>query len=180
MRSRHWARSADAPRRAGVTHSESEHHAHVVLAEAPRARPASLASVAVFPVRPLRLGAWSGAGRRPGGAPRVALRAGPGDVAVFTCTAAGHVPAPPQRWLAASRTRRSRPVREGDARRVLRPAGSSRKDRPVVFMFSGPVLAVRGHGSGVYEAEPLFREDLDLGAERSPPSLGLDLRTGAL
>ncbi|HXO21080.1 MAG TPA: acyltransferase domain-containing protein [Thermoanaerobaculia bacterium] len=63
-----------------------------------------------------------------------------------------------------------------DPRRVL-GAVSSRRDRPVAFLFSGLGEQYPGMARGLYEAEPVFRRELDRAATLLEPHLGLDLRT---
>ena len=50
------------------------------------------------------------------------------------------------------------------------------RHRPNVFMFPGQGAQYVGMSRGLYEAEPLFREQVDLHAESLLPRLGLDLR----
>ncbi|HYG64726.1 MAG TPA: SDR family NAD(P)-dependent oxidoreductase, partial [Thermoanaerobaculia bacterium] len=48
--------------------------------------------------------------------------------------------------------------------------------RPVAFLFSGQGSQYAGMGRGLYESEPVFREEVDRCAELLRPHLGLDLR----
>ena len=50
------------------------------------------------------------------------------------------------------------------------------RHRPNVFMFPGQGAQHAGMSQGLYEAEPLFREQVDRHAELLRPRLGLDLR----
>ena len=62
-----------------------------------------------------------------------------------------------------------------DPNRVLTlPRG--KRDRPVVFMFSGQGAQYPNMGRELYEAEPVFREHVDQCAELLRPHLGLDVR----
>jgi phthiocerol/phenolphthiocerol synthesis type-I polyketide synthase E len=49
-------------------------------------------------------------------------------------------------------------------------------DRPVVFMFSGQGAQYVNMGKGLYESEPVFKENMDACAEILEPLLGMDLR----
>ncbi|HWY61339.1 MAG TPA: amino acid adenylation domain-containing protein [Rhizomicrobium sp.] len=50
-------------------------------------------------------------------------------------------------------------------------------DIPVVFMFPGQGAQYPGMGRGLYESEPVFREQIDRGAALLKPILGQDIRT---
>jgi acyl transferase domain-containing protein/aryl carrier-like protein len=65
---------------------------------------------------------------------------------------------------------------ERDPERVLTTFEEMR-ERPVAFLFSGQGAQYPGMGRGLYEAEPVFREEIDRAAEILVPHLGLDLRT---
>ena len=49
-------------------------------------------------------------------------------------------------------------------------------ERPLVFLFPGQGTQRAGMTAGLYREEPVFREQIDLCAERLTPLLGLDLR----
>ncbi|MEA2692361.1 MAG: hypothetical protein QOJ16_1748, partial [Acidobacteriota bacterium] len=61
-----------------------------------------------------------------------------------------------------------------DPRRVL--TARQEEESPVAFLFSGLGGQYVGMGSGLYEAEPLFRAEVDRCAGLLEPLLGLDLR----
>ncbi|HEX7185753.1 MAG TPA: amino acid adenylation domain-containing protein [Thermoanaerobaculia bacterium] len=50
------------------------------------------------------------------------------------------------------------------------------RERPVAFLFSGQGAQYPGMGRGLYEAEPVFREEIDRAADLLLPHLGFDLR----
>jgi phthiocerol/phenolphthiocerol synthesis type-I polyketide synthase E len=50
-------------------------------------------------------------------------------------------------------------------------------ERPLAFLFPGQGVQYAGMTAGLYREEPVFREQVDLCAERLGPLLGLDLRT---
>lgn len=50
------------------------------------------------------------------------------------------------------------------------------RERPVVFMFSGTGEHYTGMGAGLYQEEPLYREEFDRCAQLLHPELGCDLR----
>jgi acyl transferase domain-containing protein len=62
-----------------------------------------------------------------------------------------------------------------DSKRVF-TGFQERKQRPVVFMFSGEGAQYVNMGHELYREEPSFREQLDLCSEILEPHLGLDLR----
>lgn len=63
----------------------------------------------------------------------------------------------------------------GDPKRVF--SGTHEGDaRPVVFMFSGQGSQYVNMGRGLYESEPVFREEVDRCCAILQPYLGLDLR----
>jgi non-ribosomal peptide synthase protein (TIGR01720 family) len=68
-----------------------------------------------------------------------------------------------------------RALRGRDSGRVLNEV-EVRSGRPVAFMFSGQGSQYVGMGQGLYEQEKVFREQVDICAERLKPHLGLDLR----
>jgi phthiocerol/phenolphthiocerol synthesis type-I polyketide synthase E len=62
-----------------------------------------------------------------------------------------------------------------DARRVFTSLGEP-KNRPVVFLFPGQGAQYVRMGLELYQAEPIFREQVDTCAEILKPHLGFDLR----
>ncbi len=62
-----------------------------------------------------------------------------------------------------------------DPRRVL-SSHEERRDRPVTFLFPGVGDHYPGMARGLYEAEPVFRQEVDRACELLRPELGLDLR----
>lgn len=66
-------------------------------------------------------------------------------------------------------------LRENKPRTIVRAQAQTR-DPGVVFMFPGQGSQHAGMGRGLYEAEPVYRQVVDEGAERLLPELGLDLR----
>ena len=54
--------------------------------------------------------------------------------------------------------------------------GIAEETRPIIFMFSGQGTPYVGMGSRLYQAEPVFREELDRCAEILRPKLDIDLR----
>ncbi len=63
-----------------------------------------------------------------------------------------------------------------DPERVL-TAAEELRERPVAFLFSGQGAQYPGMGRGLYEVEPVFREEIDRASDLLLPHLGLDLRT---
>ncbi|HEX6289175.1 MAG TPA: SDR family NAD(P)-dependent oxidoreductase [Herpetosiphonaceae bacterium] len=62
-----------------------------------------------------------------------------------------------------------------DPRRLV-SAFREQRDRPIAFMFSGQGAQYVGMARDLYEAEPVFREQVDRCAALLKPRLGLDLR----
>jgi acyl transferase domain-containing protein len=60
--------------------------------------------------------------------------------------------------------------------RTLLSAVAEGRDRPVFFLFPGQGAQYPGMAHGLYEAEPVFREEVDRCSEYLRPRLGLDLR----
>ncbi|HSK75059.1 MAG TPA: amino acid adenylation domain-containing protein [Thermoanaerobaculia bacterium] len=171
-----WPRPAGTPRRAGVSSfGLGGTNAHVVLEEAPPAEPSG-------PSRPWQLLLLSA------GTPTALERA--------TDDLAGHLTAPPEQSLAdvawtlqvGRKTFRHRRalVAEGadeatallsgrDPKRVWTMAGE-RGAPPVAFLLPGVGDQYAGMARGLYEGEPVFREELDRCAGILLPLLGLDLR----
>ena len=66
-----------------------------------------------------------------------------------------------------------------DPKRVL-TSSTEPKERPVVFMFSGQGTQYVNMGRELYDAEPFFREQVDICSQLLKPHLGLDLRSDVL
>jgi acyl transferase domain-containing protein len=67
-----------------------------------------------------------------------------------------------------------------DPRRLLGAVCPDAGARPVAFLLSGLGDHYAGMGSGLYRAEPVFRDEVDRCAELLRPHLGLDLRQALL
>jgi acyl transferase domain-containing protein len=65
---------------------------------------------------------------------------------------------------------------ESDSGKTRTACASESMDRPLVFMFPGQGTQYVNMGLGLYRTEPVFREEIDRGAERLRPRLGFDLR----
>jgi acyl transferase domain-containing protein/acyl carrier protein len=171
-----WETDGQSPRRAGVSSfGIGGTNAHVVIEEAPAPAPTG-------PSRPVQLLTLS-AKSEP------ALARASSDLAA-------HLTSHPELDLAdvAFTLHRGRPLlpcrrvviatssedalhalERKDVRRVI-SAMEPRKDRPVVFMFSGQGSQYVGMGRGLYESEPGFRQRIDRCCEVLAPVLGFDLR----
>src|SRR6185295_13588639 len=77
--------------------------------------------------------------------------------------------------LAASREEAVRVLTERDPRRVFTAAGGDR-EQPVFFLFPGQGTQYVNMARGLYEAEPVFRDEVVRCAQLLEPRLGLDLR----
>ena len=66
-------------------------------------------------------------------------------------------------------------LQEREPKRVLTES-KAQTNKPVVFMFPGQGAQYINMGRGLYDSEPLFRQQVDVCAERLKPHLGLDLR----
>ncbi|HEX7241633.1 MAG TPA: amino acid adenylation domain-containing protein, partial [Longimicrobiaceae bacterium] len=171
---RPWARSG-APRRAGVSSfGIGGTNAHVVLEEAPQAKPSG-------PSRPWQLLVLSA--RTPG-----ALEAATARLAEHLC---GH---PEQKFADVAHTLRAgrrrfahrrvlvcrgreeaaAALEARDARRVLEGT-QERDERPVVFLFPGVGDHYEQMARGLYEAEPVFRREVDRCAEILHAHTGMDV-----
>jgi phthiocerol/phenolphthiocerol synthesis type-I polyketide synthase E len=173
---RDWEAAGDEPRRAGVSSfGVGGTNAHVILEEAPEPEP----SGASRPWQLLLLSARS-------------------DAALETATENLRIrleedesPLPDIAWTLATgrsvfRHRRALVCRDraealellADPARLLTGTDAEDpRDRPVVFLFSGQGSQYPGMGRELYEAEPVFRQEVDRCAELLRPRLGLDLRT---
>ncbi|HEV3456784.1 MAG TPA: SDR family NAD(P)-dependent oxidoreductase, partial [Thermoanaerobaculia bacterium] len=164
------------PRRAGVSSfGVGGTNAHLVLGQAPQAAPAS-------PSRPQQLLVLSA--RTPGALEQMTHRLAdhlgrhPGlELADVAHTlAVGRCELDHRRSVVAASTADAAQVLGAlDPKRVLtrvRDAGS----RQVFFLFPGQGSQHPGMGAELYASEPLFRGEVDRGAELLRPRLGLDLR----
>ncbi|HYH47818.1 MAG TPA: acyltransferase domain-containing protein, partial [Thermoanaerobaculia bacterium] len=77
--------------------------------------------------------------------------------------------------LAADREEASGRLSTLDPEHVL-TAAAPPGDRPVAFLLSGQGSQYPNMGRGLYDAEPSFRDDVDLCCQLLQPHLGLDLR----
>ena len=171
-----WKTPDGAPRRAGVSSfGIGGTNAHVVLEEAPRRAPSG-------PSRPWQLLTLSA--RTPAALDAAAERL------------AAHLESHPDLPLAdvaftlregrkAFAHRRAVVVRQGeDAARIVRERTPDRtvsgvadgESRSVAFLFPGLGDHYPGMARGLYEAEPVFRAEVDRCAEILRPHLGLDVR----
>jgi acyl transferase domain-containing protein len=175
-RLRDWE-SDGQPRRAGVSaFGIGGTNAHIVLEEAPPTRPAAL------PSRPLQLLPLSARTET--------------ALATLTASLAAHLETHPELALAdaaytlqAGRKRHAhrrvvvcrdaehvRQMLQGlDPEHVVTGFAPAR-EQAAAFLFSGQGAQYAGMGRGLYEAEPVFRAQVDLCCERLRPHLGLDLR----
>ncbi|HKV10535.1 MAG TPA: type I polyketide synthase, partial [Thermoanaerobaculia bacterium] len=172
---RPWAPSG-APRRAGVSSfGLGGTNAHVVLEEAPPAEPSG-------PSRPWQLLLLSAA--TPAALERATdnlahqLAAEPetslADVA--WTLAVGRKTLRHRRALVAGSAEEAAALFAGrDPKRVWTAAGE-RGNRPVAFLLPGVGDQYAGMARGLYEGEPVFREELDRCAAILLPLLGLDIR----
>ncbi|MGH9360465.1 MAG: type I polyketide synthase, partial [Thermoanaerobaculia bacterium] len=165
-----------APRRAGVSaFGMGGTNAHVILEEAPAPAPTT-------PSRPWQL----------------LLLSARTETALATASAklAAHLEAHADDGLAevAYTLQVGRKVHEHRRAVVCRDAAHARealtaldpewvataftpgREKHVAFLFSGQGAQYAGMGRGLYDAEPAFREQVDLCCERLLPHLGLDLR----
>ncbi|HEX6373717.1 MAG TPA: type I polyketide synthase [Longimicrobium sp.] len=172
---RPWTRSG-VPRRAGVSaFGLGGTNAHVVLEEAPAGEPAS-------PGREWQLLTVSA--RTP-----AALEAAASALAAHL---RAH-PAPPLADVAYTHAvgrrafahRRAVLVRQGEDAAALLASRAPERTRegtagegaaPVVFLFPGQGAHAAGTARGLYDAEPVFRGELDRCAALLRPHLGMDLR----
>lgn len=67
-------------------------------------------------------------------------------------------------------------LRELDPKRVHSHSLSSNRTPSVAFLFSGQGSQYARMGQELYETEPLFKQEIDRGAQLLKPHLGLDLR----
>jgi len=172
---RKWTSSNGTVRRAAVrAFGIGGTNAHVVLEEAPtppRKRPARNAHLLVLSARSDKALAES--------TERLAARlekVGDGELADVAYTlATGRSGFPKRRAVVSSSA--------GDAVTTLRTldpnfvtTGSSESRPPVVFMFPGQGAQYVNMGLGLYQTEPVFREQIDLCSKYLKSRLGFDLR----
>jgi acyl transferase domain-containing protein/acyl carrier protein len=171
-----WKTAGETPRRAGVSSfGIGGTNAHVVIEDAPPQVPTGPSR----PVQILTLSAKTEAAlERATSNLATHLRSHPdldlADVA-FTLHRGRSTFAHRRVVIAASGDEASRALEQKDVRRVI-TAVESRKERPVVFMFSGQGSQYVGMGRGLYETEPTFRDRVDACSERLAGILGFDLR----
>src|SRR4029453_2529505 len=77
--------------------------------------------------------------------------------------------------LAASREEAIHALVERDPQRVFTAAAGDR-ERPLWFLFAGQGAEYVNMARGLYEAEPVFRDEVVRCAELLGPRLGFDLR----
>ncbi|HEY4910902.1 MAG TPA: type I polyketide synthase, partial [Methylomirabilota bacterium] len=171
-----WETDGQSPRRAGVSSfGIGGTNAHVIIEEAPAQAPTGPSR----PVQLLTLSAKSEPALARASSDLAAhLTRHPeldlADVA-FTLHR-GRALLPCRRVVIASNGEDAlHALERKDARRVI-SAIEPRKDRPVVFMFSGQGSQYVGMGRGLYESESGFRERLDRCCEILTPVLGFNLR----
>jgi amino acid adenylation domain-containing protein len=167
------------PRRAGVTSlGMGGTNVHMVLEEPPP-------RVATTPSRPWQLFLLSA--RSPKALDTLTLRVAdhlesdrnldPATIAdIAWSLQVGRKPLPFRRMLlAADREEAAGRLSTLDPEHVL-TAAAPPGDRPVAFLLSGQGSQYPNMGRGLYDAEPSFRDDVDLCCRLLQPHLGLDLR----
>jgi acyl transferase domain-containing protein/thioesterase domain-containing protein/acyl carrier protein len=169
--------STGSPRRAGVTAlGIGGTNAHVVLEEAPRpvespqAKPFQLLTVSAKTESAADRAVANLAAFLPAH-PDLSLA----DVA-FTCQVGRHA-FPHRRALVVENTPESISALVARDRKSIASGLAAKASPPVVFMFSGQGSQYVNMGRDLYEHEPVFRETLDLCAEKLTQPLGLDLRS---
>ena len=172
---REWAADEDAPRRAGVSaFGLGGTNAHVVLEEAPEPEAAS-------PSAPWQLLVLSAKTPAALGAATVRLaarlRAAPTPAladAAWTL-AQGRQALPHRRAWVVQADEDPAALLEGLAPGRM-VEGVAQGTAPVVFLFPGQGAQHAGFARGTYEAEPVFRAEVDRCAAALRPHLGVDLR----
>ncbi|HEX8292633.1 MAG TPA: acyltransferase domain-containing protein, partial [Pyrinomonadaceae bacterium] len=173
---RPWA-SDGSPRRAGVSSfGVGGTNAHVVLEEAPAARPSSVTKPAHLLTLSARTETALGLAARNlaeflESHPEESLA----DVA-YTLQVGRREFGHRRALVAGGAEEAAAALRALDSRRVH--AGEAGEDewRQVVFMFSGQGSQYVRMGQGLYETEPTYREEIDRCAGLLRPRLGFDLR----
>ncbi len=174
-------RAEKGPRRAGVSaFGIGGTNAHVVLEEAPPAdapRPADRRPWRLLVLSARTAPALDEAARRLAG--HLRQRPDPGLRDVSHTLLAGRRTFPHRLALVARDAADAAAALEGaePARLSLAVDPVEPRERPVAFLFPGQGAQHAGMAREVWEAEPVFRRELDRCAELLRPELGLDLRT---
>ncbi|MES1243432.1 MAG: SDR family oxidoreductase [Acidobacteriota bacterium] len=175
---RDWAPDG-GPRRAGVNSlGLGGTNAHVILEEAPEVEPSG-------PSRPwqlLLLSAQTGPALESVTSRLAGHLAGldglddPGLADVAYTLQVGRKPLVWRRMLVCRDREDAMEALQGRHPQRLLSAVEEGKGRPVAFLFPGLGSQYPGMARGLYEEEPVFREEVDRCAELLKPLLGLDLR----
>ncbi|HZF07642.1 MAG TPA: amino acid adenylation domain-containing protein [Thermoanaerobaculia bacterium] len=177
---RPWPTGERRPRRAGVTSlGMGGTNAHVVLEEAPPV-PSVTPAAASRPWQLLLLSAKSaGALERATGRLADHLRRPDREIdlpdVAYTLTLGRKAFQHRRAVLCRSLDDAATVLETLDPERLLTTA-SEPGDRPVAFLFPGQGAQYVNMGRGLYEAEPTFRDDVDLCCRLLQPHLGVDLR----
>ncbi|NMO14847.1 amino acid adenylation domain-containing protein [Pyxidicoccus fallax] len=165
------------PRRAGVSaFGVGGTNAHIVLEEAPPARPSA-------PGRPWELLVLSA--RSPAALDNATARLAkhleehpelPLADAAYTLQV-GRKTFPHRRIAVVEGREHALRVLRGEEPERLVSASQEAQTRPVVFLFPGGGTQSAGMGAGLYRTEPTFRAEVDRLAALFQPHVGLDLRT---
>ncbi|MDT5271154.1 MAG: hypothetical protein QOH49_3340 [Acidobacteriota bacterium] len=169
--------SNGAPRRAGVSSfGVGGTNAHVVLEESPAARP----SASTKPAHLLTLSAKTATALEQATANLAEfLERHPGEsiADVAYTLQVGRRGFEHRRALVVGGAEEAAAALRGlDPKRVHAGEAGEDEERQVVFMFSGQGSQYVGMGRGLYETEPLFREEIGRCAELLKARLGFDLR----
>jgi amino acid adenylation domain-containing protein len=177
-----WPDSADGePRRAGVnSFGLGGTNAHVVLEQAPEPE----AAVHSRPWQLLPLSARSAETLSAAGSRLAARLAEPAGLdladAAYTLATGRRPFAVRQALVCRDAVDAAACLAAGDPVRLLSASGAvegwPESGRPVVFVFPGQGAQHAGMGRDLYDAEPLFRAEIDRAAVLLAPRLGLDLR----
>jgi amino acid adenylation domain-containing protein len=168
--------TADGPRRAAVSSfGMGGTNAHVILEEAPEpasTTPSRASQMLVLSAR--TASALEAATDRLAGYLAAHPEADLADVS-HTLHVGRHGFVQRRVALAGSRQEAVRILTERDPRRLLTAVKGDREP-PVYFLFPGQGAQYVDMGRGLYAAEPVFREEVDRGADLLHPRLGFDLR----
>jgi amino acid adenylation domain-containing protein len=177
-----WPVSADdEPRRAGVnSFGLGGTNAHVVLEQAPELA----AAVHSRPWQLLTLSARTAETLAAAGSRLAARLAEPSGLeladAAYTLATGRRPFAVRQALVCRDPADAAACLAAGDPVRLLSSAGAvegwPESGRPVVFVFPGQGAQHAGMGRDLYDAEPVFRDEIDRAATLLAPRLGLDLR----